>query len=287
MKTNSPEERHPIAMTVDLEFWWCSEFLKGIDCEPLGDIIEPACHMVLDSLEESNVRATFFILGEVAERYPAVIEAIRDKGHEIANHGFRHTNVFDMTPEEFERDLKKSTALLQSIAGVNPVGYRAPNFSFSPETVWPYTILEDNGYLYSSSVFPLKTRLYGIPQVPLAPYSPSQVDITVPGSPERIREFPATVVRLLGKRLPVSGGFYFRVLPVSLIRRSLECVLKSRPASFYIHLRDLYPSVPRLKGLPPLARFFHYYGIDSSMKKFERLMARFNFQTMKSVILAD
>ena len=278
------KDRHPIALTVDLEFWWNSEFLKGVPCESLGDVIEPAVGSLLNSLKGYGIKATFFVLGEVAEKYPRVIHNIHQKGHEIANHGYSHTNVFELTPEEFGSDVERSTALLESITGVSPVGYRAPNFSFSKETAWAYPILEDNGYSYSSSIFPFKTRLYGVPEAPISPYSPSREDITIPDPEIHIKEYPATVIRCLGKKLPISGGFYFRILPAVVTKNALKGILKNRPASFYIHLRDLYPAVPRLKDIPRLARFFHYYGLSTSMKKFEYLLAHFNFQTMKSII---
>ncbi|MFC2156971.1 polysaccharide deacetylase family protein [Acidobacteriota bacterium] len=281
------KDRHPIALTVDLEFWWNSEFLKGIPCESLGDIIEPAAESLLNSMEDCGIKATFFVLGEVAEKYPRVIQNIHKRDHEIANHGYSHTNVFELTPDEFEKDVKRSTVLLKSITGVSPVGYRAPNFSFSKSTAWAYPILEDNGYSYSSSLFPFKTRLYGVPEAPISPYSPSREDITVHDPEIHIREYPATVIKCIGKTLPISGGFYFRILPAVITKNALKGILKTRPASFYIHLRDLYPNVPRLKDIPWLARFFHYYGLNTSMKKFEYLLARFNFETMKSIITQD
>ncbi len=285
--SKNKKQSHPIALTIDLEFWWCSEFLKNIPCRDYGDIIEEASGLVLDRLKKHGTKATFFVLGEVAERYPQVIKEIHLGGHEIANHGDSHRNVFEMTPEKFERSVQKSGRLLQSITGQSPKGYRAPNFSFTRKTSWAYDILRQNGYAYSSSLFPFKTKLYGIPEAPLFPYHPSRDNFLKEDDHESFFEFPGTVLQILGKNIPVSGGFYFRVLPLSWIVWGLKRVLAQRPAVFYIHLRDLDRGVPRIK-MPPLARFFHYYGLKRALIKFESLLQTFKFDTAAKVLgIAD
>ena len=199
--------KYPIALSFDLEFWWCSEFLNDIQLINPQPIIPDATTMVLDILDKYQQKATFFVLGEVAEKFPETIENIRQKGHEIAAHGYRHKNVFSLTPSEFEEDLKKVTNILSSLTSEPPIGYRAPNFSLSQSTNWLYKILSEHGYTYSSSVFPFKTKLYGFPDAPLAPYSPSAEDILQPDPEGTFIEFPAAVLKFPGKNIPVSGGF--------------------------------------------------------------------------------
>ena len=207
-----------------------------------------------------------------------------EEGHEIANHGYSHLNVFDLQPQEFDRDIKKSTELLVSLTGIQPFGYRAPNFSFDHRTTWAYPILRKYGYTYSSSVFPFKTRLYGVRRVPLHPYRPSSDNICVSDPQGEILEFPATVGSILGKKIPISGGFYFRLLSFRLLKYMYARVGKLRPAMFYLHLRDINPKIPRLKDLSLTSRFFHYYGLKQALKKLELLLVSFEFQRVIDVL---
>jgi len=281
-KINRPQ-KNAFSLTIDLEFWWCSEFLKNTTYQDKGDIIQEATHMVLDLLRKYEAAATFFTLGEVAERYPQIIAKIHQEGHEIANHGYKHHNVFEMTPQEFEGNIQRSGKILKSITGLSPKGYRAPNFSFTRKTGWAYDILRNLDYKYSSSLFPFRTKLYGIPEAPLSPYHPSRIDFLKKDDEETFIEFPGTVIKIFSKNVPISGGFYFRILPVSWQASGLNRVLAQRPAMFYLHLRDLYQDIPRVK-MPPLAYFFHYYGIKKALRKFEALLQKFTFDTMESTL---
>jgi len=275
---------YPIALSVDLEFWWCSELLKGVKIEDRTEIIQDAARLLLDELSRRDCRATFFILGEVAEKYPALILDISKQGHEIANHGASHRNVFEMTPTEFEEEVRRSTEVLADIVGQKPIGFRAPNFSFDQRTVWAYDILKSFEYRYSSSVFPFKTRLYGVPKAPLQPYSPSASDICRHDPDGDLLEFPASVYRLAGINVPVSGGFYFRLLPVRFLRFALTRITTSRPAVLYLHLRDIYPDAPRISGLPLSARVFHYWGLNKALEKLRFLLNHMKFTTVKNTL---
>lgn len=277
-------QKFPIALSFDLEFWWCSEFLKDIKLINPQPIISDATTMVLDLLDEYEQKATFFVLGEVAEKFPETIQEIQQRGHEIAAHGYMHKNIFSLSPSDFEEDLKKVTDVLSSITSEPPIGYRAPNFSLSQSTTWLYKILPEHGYQYSSSVFPFKTKLYGFPDAPLAPYSPSLDNFLQPDPKGTFIEFPATVLKFPGKNIPVSGGFYFRILPASFTKMALKKVTKTRPAVFFLHLRDIYPSLPRLKTIPLSARIFHYTGLKRSLRKFEYLLQHLSFQRVRDVL---
>jgi len=283
-KESQSPRNYPVALSFDLEYWWCSELLKDVYLEEKKEIIHEAALLVLNSLDKQNLKSTFFVLGSVAEKYPDLIRHIHQRGHEIAAHSYSHRNVFELTPQEFEEDLKKTTEILTSITSEKPIGYRAPNFSFEQNTNWAYGILKRFGYKYSSSVFPFKTKLYGLPKAPLSPYSPSPSDLTLPDPQGQFIEFPATVLKVLGKNIPVSGGIYFRLLPVSFTKFALKRIIKERPAIFYLHMRDLYEHVPRIKRLSFEARIVHYFGLKNAMKKFECLLKHFEFKAVRDVL---
>ena len=277
-------QKYPIALSFDLEYWWCSELLKDVHLEEKKEIIQEATTHVLNLLDKHHRKSTFFVLGSVAERYQDLIRLIHQKGHEIAAHGYAHSNIFDLNPQKFEEDLKKATEILTSLTSERPVGYRAPNFSFDQCTNWAYDILKKWGYEYSSSVFPFKTKLYGLPNAPVSPYSPSRSDLLSHDPERKFIEFPATVLKVFGKNMPVSGGVYFRLLPVGFTKFALKTITKQRPAMFYLHMRDLHKNVPRIKRLSIEARIVHYYGLKNAAKKFENLLKHFEFKTVKETL---
>ena len=277
-------EKHPIALSFDLEYWWCSELLNIDSLSHKPEIITEATHLILDLLDRHQTKSTFFILGSVAEKHPQLVAAIHRKDHEIASHSHSHTNVFDLSPEQFEEEVKKSTDILSSITNKNPIGFRAPNFSFDQRTPWAYGILEKYGYKYSSSVFPFKTKLYGLPKAPVFPYSPSRENLEVPDPEGKLIEFPASVYVLLGKNIPVAGGFYFRFLPLRFITYALDTIMAQRPAVFYLHMRDLYAQLPKLGSLSLQARLFHYWGLKKSLSKFENILQHFDFKPVRETL---
>lgn len=282
--TSQSSGRFPLAMSIDLENWWCSEFLRDVHLGEKREIIQEATYLVLNLLDKYNSKSTFFILGSVAEKYPDLIKHIHQRGHEIGAHSYSHKNLFELKPQQFEEDLKKTTEILTSLISERPIGYRAPNFSVDQRTNWVYDILKKWGYKYSSSIFPFKTRLYGLPKASLTPYSPSTADLSLHDPHGEFIEFPATVFRLFGKNIPVSGGFYFRLFPSSLTKLALRNVTKKRPAIFYLHLRDIYQDVPRVKNLPFTSYFFHYFGLKNALNKFEHLMQALEFKTARDVL---
>jgi len=275
---------HPIALSFDLEYWWCSELLNGENLGYKPEILTPATQMVLELLDKHQIKATFFILGVVAEKHPKLVEAIHQKGHEVASHSHSHRNVFELSPSRFEEEVRKSTDVLTSIIRERPIGFRAPNFSFDQRTSWAYGILEKYGYRYSSSVFPFRTKLYGLPKAPVFPYSPSRENLELADPEGRFIEFPASVLDVFGKNIPVGGGFYFRILPLRFTRFALGKIIRRRPAVFYLHMRDLYAPLPRYKSLSPQARFFHYWGLKTSLSKFEILLESFEFKPVRKIL---
>ncbi len=267
------------ALTIDLEPWYANEFLKRHLPVNTEDQIEEAVAPILELLDRYNTKATFFVLGIVANKYPQLIENIHNKGHEIGSHAYSHKMLSDLGKTKFEDEIRKSVDLLKSITGKQPLGFRAPSFSLNNSTKWALEILKKNGFRYDSSIFPTKTILYGVPNAPLHPYRPSTKNVAKHDPKGPIVEFPMTVIKL-GKNIPISGGFYLRVIPSKLLRLAIKQVNKTRMAVIYIHPWETYPMTPRLQTIPPFSRFVSYYGINSSLRKITLLLDEFKFQPL-------
>ena len=278
------------ALTIDLEDWYHPEFVtKFVPTHQRKDQVEDAVKPLLELLDKYNVRATFFVLGQVAERHPELIEKIYEEGHEIASHGYSHKRIHDLGKEKFEDDLRKSTNLLQSIIKERIIGFRAPSYSIDQDTIWALDILENVGYKYDSSVFPLRFRkksLYGVRNAPLCPYPPSREDITKESEDRnrKIIEFPLSVLKFAGVKFPVAGGAYLRLFPAWFLKLAINKINKEkRPAIIYVHPWETCEKTPRIK-LPFLYSQITYYGIGSSLKKVESLLRNFRFGTVKAVL---
>jgi len=270
------------ALVVDLEHWHSSEFLtEYIPAEPVDQVLE-SVRPILDLLDRCHVRATFAVLGSVAEEHPELVKDIYDRGHEVASHAWSHKTLYDLGKEAFEDEIRRSVELLKSITGVSPVGFRAPSFSIDNSTKWAFEILEKYGFEYDASIFPIKTMLYGVPNAPLHIYRPSREDVTKEDPNGKLLEFPMTVLNI-GKNIPIAGGFYLRVLPLWFLKYGIREVNKDRPAILYIHPWETYSGTPRLK-VSLFSRFVTYYGINSALYKLESLLNEFKFKTIKDVI---
>jgi polysaccharide deacetylase family protein (PEP-CTERM system associated) len=274
------------ALSFDFEHWHSATLLRPEVTDPI-DHIEESTTVVLDLLDRQDVRATFFIVGEVAEEYPELIATIREAGHEIASHGHTHTPLFGLTPEEFEEELTTSRGAIRRASGVKPVGFRAPNFSITPQTEWAFRVLESSDYRYDSSVFPLRTSMYGVSGAPIRPY---RVTLDAPfdfPSEERssrgLVEFPLSAVgdRV---RLPIAGGFYARLMPTALLRRAIGRLnRRGVPANIYFHPWEFNPDVRTME--PPYhKRFISFHGIERTEAKLERLLTAFEFDTTRNVL---
>ena len=268
------------ALTIDLEYWWCNEFLT--DYLPLDKEvqIEESLNPLLKLLDKYDVRATFFVLGEVAEDYPELVDDIFERGHEIACHAYSHKTLYTLGKEGFEDEIKKSKKILSKY---KPIGFRAPSFSVDNTTGWVFDILEKYGFQYDSSIFPIKTELYGVPNAPLRLYKPSKNDVAKNDPEGKIIEFPLTVLRFAGMNIPVAGGFYLRTLPLWFLVNAMKKINKERPAIIYIHPWEIYPKTPRL-NVPFKSRFITYNGANTAFKKLESLVKEFNFKPIKEVL---
>jgi peptidoglycan-N-acetylglucosamine deacetylase len=258
-------------LQIDVEDWYCD--LDPKDWDKHESRVVAATGRVLSMLEDSGNRATFFVLGYVAERFPELVKTIDERGHEVASHGYGHRRIPDQTPGEFEEDVRRSVAILETITSKKIRGYRAPQFTILKETLWALDVLKRLGLEYDSSVFPVKTPLYGIPDAPLSPH---RIRSKTAEDQDGLLEIPlsAYTAPLLGKRVPVAGGFYFRFFPYLFIRHALRRINREgRVAVCYIHPWDLDPGKPRAEGL----MWYHYYRIASTERKFRRLLGDFTF----------
>jgi polysaccharide deacetylase family protein (PEP-CTERM system associated) len=256
----------PNFLTFDIEEWYRVNYegaaAPTLACPP--GWMERMVDKLLEICDESGCRSTFFVLGSVARDYPQLIRRIAAAGHEVASHGCAHEAVFSMTPAGFEEDLRRSCGMLDSLTGTAVRGFRAPSFSVTRETLpWYYDTLERAGLTYSSSVFPGKTFLYGIPDFPCRVHRP-----VIDGRQTGITEFPITRVVFAGKTI----GLYVRLFPASFLAHRIRREnAAGRPAMLYVHPREIDPDQPRLK-LPPASRFIHYFGVRGCERKLRRLL---------------
>lgn len=276
-------------LSFDLEHWHSATLLQKHVQDP-ADRVDESLDIVLDILDEYEVAATFFVVGELAEQYPEQVARVTDAGHEIATHGHTHTPLFELSPDEFERELIRSERAIEEATGRIPNGFRAPNFSVATETKWAFSKLLDRGYTYDSSVFPVRTPMYGVSGAPRAPYL---VDNETPFSPSapivgesKLVELPLAAFGTWPK-VPIAGGFYVRVLPTWLVGRGIDW-LNSRgiPATIYFHPWEFNENVVS-SGIPYHKRFVSFHNVDSTRGKLEALLERFPFGSVRAFLERD
>lgn len=268
------------ALSVDVEEWFqVGAFERTIDRNDwptLASRVEDNTGRVLDLFAESGVRATFFILGWVAERHPRLIRRIAEAGHEVASHGYDHARVFTLSGEEFARDLKKTKAVLEDAGGQAVTGYRAPSFSIDPRTPWAHAVLAEQGYRYSSSVAPVRHDHYGWRESPRYAWKP------LPDS--ALIELPVTVAEVAGRRLATGGGF-FRLLPAALTDFAVRQVNgQGAPAVFYFHPWEVDPDQPRVTDAPLRSRIRHYSRLGAMAGKLRGLIGRHQWGRVDQVL---
>ena len=273
------------ALSVDLEHWWCNEFLRDYLPEKSESCLTESLQLLLDVLNNYNTRATFFVLGTVAEEFPDSVETIYSEGHEVASHGYSHTLLAELGRERFDAEMKHCVKQLHHIVHETPRGFRSPCFSLTNDTRWALEVLEKHGFTFDSSIYPISARLYGVPHAPLEPYYPSREDVAIEDANQngRVIEFPLTAVKVFGQNIPISGGFYLRVLPFSFVQWGLRKVNETRPAMIYVHPWEMNSNIPRVNA-PMLSRFEAYHGIGSNLKKLKALVREFHFAPIGEVL---
>lgn len=267
------------AFTIDLEEWFCSHNLQAVvrpgDWEQLPQRAAAVTLRLLALLDKYQVKATFFVLGWLADRHPELVRQVHAAGHEIASHGYAHLLTWQHSQASFDADLKKANKVIEACTGVRPTKFRAPAFSITQKTLWATDILQVNGFEVDSSVFPLSWHPeYGTPEAKLEPFY----------HPNGLLEIPMSVLEVFGKRMPVSGGAYFRLLPYPAYAKLIRQLHKQgRPLVFYLHPWEMDAQMPPLPGLSASARFRHYTNLNTVERKLERLLQEFEFSALENV----
>ena len=234
---------------------------------------------IVEILDERGVKATFFMLGWVAERCPEMVTALAASGHEIASHGYAHQMVSKQTPQEFEADLAKSLEILEPLAGTKIIGYRAPTYSIIKESFWALDLLAKHGMKYDSSIFPIKHDRYGVPEAPRFPYPIYE------RNGRQMIEFPISTMRVGKWNFPIAGGGYMRLFPYAVMKFGLRSVNREgQPAIVYLHPWELDPEQPRIPNIPATTRFRHYVNLHATADKLRALIRDFDFAPVRDVL---
>lgn len=270
------------ALTFDVEdYFQVSAFYDQVErgqWEKIPSRVEANTLKVLDLLNKAGHRGTFFVLGWVARNHSTLVRQIAEQGHEVACHSLEHRRVFQLTPDEFHKDTYNAKQALEDAAGQPVLGYRAPSFSITSDSLWAFEILAELGFKYDSSIFPVHHPNYGLPDVPRSPF-------VVETQSGPVLEFPMTSIEFGGRRSPVGGGAYFRLLPYWYTRWSLRYInrVEGRPTCVYLHPWELDRDQPRVSaGLT--ARLRHYIGLRGVEKKLMRLLGDFDFEPLRELI---
>lgn len=280
---NTPEDtqKAPIvnALTIDFEDWYQGLEIPHTQWDGFEDRIVEVGFRLLRIFEEAGARATFFILGRVAEQHPELVRAIDAAGHEIGTHGYSHTLIYQQTPEVFREELGRSIRLLEDLTGRPVVGHRAPFFSITQQSLWALPILLEAGLLYDSSIFPVRNYRYGIANSD-TPRLPHIMDV----EGGRLWEFPISVLPMGRRNIPIAGGAYFRIYPYSFTRRAFRTLNRQgEVAVFYLHPWEIDPEHPRIP-LPRRIALTHYFNLGATEGRLRRLLRDFRFAPMREVL---
>lgn len=272
------------ALSVDVEDWFQVGAFENVITRSDWDACECRVERNTDALlamfDAAGIKATFFTLGWVAQRYPALIRRIADSGHELGNHGQNHDRVFTFTPQQFAADLERSRKAIEDAAGVAVHGYRAPSFSINPNTPWAHEVMAEQGYSYSSSINPIKHDHYGWPDAPRFAFHP------LPDS--ELVEIPVTTAMLGKKRIAAGGGGFFRLLPYGYSRWAIRQVNgDARPGIIYFHPWEIDPEQPRVTNAPIKSKLRHYTNLDAMAGKLKRLMTDFKWDRLDRIVESE
>lgn len=266
------------AFSVDFEDWYQGLEIHKVDTwHNFESRIERNGLKLLDLLSRHRVKATFFVLGYLAEKYPELIKLIHQSGHEIGSHGYSHTQVFRLTADEFDREIARTNDAVCKAIGKPPIGFRAPIFSIIEQSRWALDILLKNGIRYDSSIYPTLNYRYGVVKA-----NRFRHELPTPAG-QQIIEIPVATAKFAAISLPVGGGAYFRVWPYAVTRWAFRQLNRQgRPGVFYLHPWEIDTEQPRIK-LPRRLSLTHYHRLASTEKKLERLFTDFKFSSMSDV----
>ena len=265
-------------MSVDLEDYYCD--LPFSEWGRHEDRVEESTGELLAMFDRHDVKATFFVVGYIAEKFPSLIRDIQGRGHEIGTHSYAHIDLRRVTKKEFEEDLKKSIDIIAGITNDRVLGFRAPFFSVTEDRGWIFDVLREH-VAYDSSVFPARAGLYGIPAAPAGIYNPSRGSIIRADESEGFVELPPLTLRFLNMNIPAGGGFYFRFFPYFITRHAIRRFNdRDRPAIFYLHPKDLDAGMPKIRQYG----WHYYHGKRNVRQKFERLLSEFEFTSARNIL---
>lgn len=271
------------ALTIDVEDYFqvsaFSPYISRSNWENIECRVEKNIEVILEMLMRHGIKATFFILGWIAERYPSMVRKISSQGHEIASHGYGHERVTNLSKEDFLKDIKNSKRILEDISGTEVIGYRAPSFSIVEKNFWAFGLLADAGYRYSSSIYPIAHDHYGIPNFSRFPCKIQ----------ENFLEVPISTLRILNKNLPSSGGGYFRLFPYFFSKWILNKFneIEGKPVIFYFHPWELDFDQPRVFDVDLKTRFRHYVNISKMENRLDLLCNDFRWGRMDDIFLKN
>jgi polysaccharide deacetylase family protein (PEP-CTERM system associated) len=261
-------------LTIDIEDYFQVSAFEDIvskdDWDSYPSRVVPNTSKILSLLDTRNVKATFFILGWTAQKYPDLVKNIFYKGHEVACHGYYHRLIYELTPDEFREDTRKAKNILEQITGTKIIGYRAPSYSITKRTPWAHEILAELGFQYDSSIFPIHHDRYGMPDAPRFSYRVPNLELT---------EYPLSTFLFFTKKVPVAGGGYFRLFPYWFSKMALQNInqRERQPFIFYFHPWEIDPEQPRMRRAKHLSRFRHYINLDKTYGRLQKLIHDFSF----------
>lgn len=271
-------------MTVDVEdYYQVSAFSKNVsaaDWDKMESRVVRNTNRILQMFSDAGIKATFFTLGWVAEREPSLVRAIADEGHEIACHGYSHQLIYNQKQSVFKEETLRAKKILEDQIQAEVLGYRAASYSITEKSRWAIDVLIEAGFKYDSSIFPVRHDRYGMPDAPKFPYMQKAE------SGKSITEFPLSTLNLLGYRLPVAGGGYFRLYPYYFSQLALASINKfhNKPFIFYLHPWEVDPEQPRI-NTSALSKFRHYNNLDKCESRLKSLLDYFDFGTAREVLI--
>lgn len=263
-------------LSIDVEDWFHTTALESYigfhQWENLESRVEANVRNILEILQVHQARATFFVLGWVAERFPGLVKEISVQGHEIASHGYRHRLISDLSPSRFQEYVERSKKILEDLTGNPVIGYRATSFSIIKETLWALDIIHEAGFIYDSSIFPIRHDIYGIKDFPRFPFVHANGLI----------EIPPSTLHIWGRNLPIAGGGYFRLYPYGLTKTGIISINRAGfPAMIYLHPWELDPDCPKIRRADWRTRFRQYVNLDKTRTRLEKLLKDFPFAPIR------
>lgn len=261
-------------LTIDVEDYYQVAAFDNIvnieDWDNYESRVDANTRRILALLAQHQVKATFFVMGWIAERHPELVKEIQHQGHEIGCHSYCHRKIYQLTPDEFREDTKRAKTIIEDITGVPVRGYRAPSYSITKKSLWALDILEEMGFEYDSSIFPIYHDNYGIPDAPRFEYKLPNHDM---------KEYPISTSLIMGRKIPVAGGGYFRLFPYWFTKMALKKIndKEKKPFIFYLHPWEVDPGQPRMAGAKLLSRFRHYNNLEKTAERLTNLLLDFDF----------